>query len=294
MADVAKAKHLVKEPCEERPQNNEGLRRKLKHLQQLILTQDKALKRGINALNRARGKAGDIAKRSATMKSRLEQGLAMQKRRTKRLAEAKQRASNVDETLLKLRKEADAAMQNAVKVAGETGDSAEVSAAKDRAHSLYRNMVDEKIRVASIHREVIEAQKQLAESSKEVERQISDAKKTATGEASALKEVSAARRDLSRAKLLKYKYEADQLAAKYTDTRTKEQGAAQRLHNVTSEVVEGSEAVEDAKIGERIASRASQAVGGIRVDQSKLDVGALEDDARKAAAQDNAHSRTPQ
>ena len=249
-----------------------------------MAAQDHALQQGEEAVQKARRKAGEIASQSASVRTQLLKGLATQKQRTQELAITKQKAAAADKGLADMRREADDAMKHAVKVAGATGDQSKVAAAKETAHSLYRKMVDQKIKIASAHRQVLEAKKNMAAISAQVEKQLSKAKKTANSEAAALRQVSNVRKQVARAQFLRTKYEAAQFAAKYKAIKAKEDASRQKLTKLAADVAIGTEAVTNARLSQEQAQRAADAVSHIRVGSSALDVEKLKQAAKDAAA----------
>lgn len=280
--DVAKAKRLVDAPCE-RHLDSGALRTKLKHLQRLMAAQDRVLKEGEAAVRQARQKAVDIASQSARLRTQLQKGLATQKKRQQELAGAKQNAAAADNGLSAMRQKADDAMKNAVKVAGATGDESKVATAKEAAHSLYRTMVDQKIKIASVHRQVVVAKDALALVAAKVEKQLLAAKKTADKEANALRMVSSVQKQLARARYLRTKYNAEQFAAKYKTAKMAEEVSRQKLAKLAPDVATSTTAVSNSKLDQRQAQRARNAVSHIRVGSSALDMQKIQKDARKAA-----------
>merc|ERR1711881_763643 len=160
-----------------------------------------ALKKGEAALKKFRAHAAKLAKMSAAERKKLLAELAKQKTGKKNLSAAEKKAAAEDAKMKNLRQQADAALNAAVNVAKKTGDKGKVKAAKDKAHALYRKMVDEKIRVASVHHEVFSARAALGKIAKMVEKEIGAAKKVATKEAGALKQVAGERFKVAEHKL---------------------------------------------------------------------------------------------
>jgi len=278
MANVEKAKAAMNTPCKA------GSAAHLAKLKSLIQKQQQSLSASDSALVKARRKAGDIATKSAQVRTQLLAGLAKQKAGKQNVVDAKKRAAAEDQGLVTLHKQADAAMQDAVKLAGATGDEGQVSAAKQKAHSLYRKMVDEKIRIASVHRQVVEAQTSLAKVSSEVEKMIHDAKGTANAEAEALRKVARARTQMSKYNLQKSKYAAAEASEIHSADASRLKATSDSLKSADIDISKSKKVVTNANKVESQARKAEAVVSQTRVNVGPLDLGMLRDEAKKIVA----------
>lgn len=232
-------------------------------------------------LAQARGKAGDIAKQSSTVRSDLLEGLARQKAGKEQLAAAKEKAAAEDKGLATLRVQADAAMKKAVDLAGATGDEVQVAAAKDKAHSLYRKMVDEKIRVASVRRTVVDAQKKLAAVSAEVEKLIEKAKATASAEADALKQVAHQHEAALNHAMQKSKLDESQAVDKNSVATKAVEGLKTKLSQLDAELKHQQTSLKNANRVDTQAKSAEQKVTQTNVDVAPFDFEKVKAEAKK-------------
>jgi len=180
-----------------------------------------------------------------------------------------------------LRKQADAAMKKAVDLAGATGDEVQVAAAKDKAHGLYRKMVDEKIRVASVRRMVVDAQKKLASVSAEVEKLIEKAKATATAEADALKRVAQQHEAALSHAMKKSKLDESQAVDKSTVATKAVEGLKTKLSQFDAELKHQRTSLKNANRVDTQAKSAEQKVAQTNVDVAPFDFEKVKAEAKK-------------
>lgn len=285
-AQVAKAKGLADKACKGR--NYEEVMKKVARLKRLAEKQEAALKRGEKALAAARAQAAKLAKLSGKERAKLLAELAKQKGGKKTLSDAEKKAAQEDASMKHLRGQADAAMQKAVEIAKTTGEKGKVRAAKDKAHALYRKMVDEKIRVAGVHHKVVTAKKELAKISAEVEKEIAAAKKVAQKEAGALKTVALDREKVADSKLKETQNKAGSASLAANSAERKEKGLLRKSGKAQQDIVNGRATVNNAQQVENQAKKAEGVVKGTKVQVGPLKMKELKEKAKAIAA-----GRTP-
>jgi len=250
--------------------NYEDVMKKVRRLQKMAEAQEAALKKGESALKRFRAHAARLAKMSAAERKKLLAELGKQKAGKKKLSAAEKKAAAEDAKMKHLRGQADAALNEAVNVAKKTGDKAKVKAAKDKAHALYRKMVDEKIRVASVHHEVFSARAALGKIAKMVEKEIGAAKKVATKEAGALKKVAGERYKVAEHKLKGAEDKSSAASVAERSAERKQKGLVGKVGGIDSDIANGRATVKNAQNVKNAAAAAKE-----KVQKTKVKVGPL-------------------
>merc|ERR1711934_1233790 len=262
--------------------NYEDVMKKVRRLQKMAEAQEAALKKGESALKRFRAHAARLAKMSAAERKKLLAELGKQKAGKKKLSAAE------DAKMKHLRGQADAALNEAVNVAKKTGDKAKVKAAKDKAHALYRKMVDEKIRVASVHHDVFSARAALGKISKMVEKEIAAAKKVATKEAGALKQVAGERYKVAEHKLKENEDKASAASVAERSAERKQKGLVGKVGGINADIANGRATVKNAQNVKNAAKAAKE-----KVQKQKVMVGPLTMPKMTAAAKAIARGEHP-
>jgi len=285
-ANVVKMKAKADKVCKGR--NYEDVMKKVRRLQKMAEAQEAALKKGEAALKKFRAHAAKLAKMSAAERKKLLAELAKQKTGKKNLSAAEKKAAAEDAKMKNLRQQADAALNAAVNVAKKTGDKAKVKAAKDKAHALYRKMVDEKIRVASVHHDVFSARAALGKISKMVEKEIAAAKKVATKEAGALKQVAGERYKVAEHKLKENEDKASAASVAERSAERKQKGLVGKVGGINADIANGRATVKNAQNVKNAAKAAKE-----KVQKQKVMVGPLTMPKMTAAAKAIARGEHP-
>merc|ERR1711988_756834 len=281
-AQVSKTKALADKVCKGR--NYKDVMKKVARLKRLAERQEAALKRGEAALAKVRANAARLAKLSGKERAKLLAELAKQKTGKKKLSTAEKKAAEEDRRMKHMRAQADAALLKAVDVAKKTGDKGKIKVAKDKAHGLYRKMVDEKIRIATVHHEVIAARKELAKISALVEKEIGAAKKVAQKEASALKTVAQERANVAGHKLKEAQNKAGAASVAEASAVSKEKALLGKINGVNGEIAAGRGTVKNAKNVEDQAKKAEGVVKGTKVSVGPLSMPKLKEEAKRIAS----------
>merc|ERR1712110_1078966 len=134
-------------------------------------------------------------------------------------------------------------MEKAVQVAQTSGDQSAVSAARDKAHRLYREMVDEKIKVAGLHHQVTVRNNELTKISQEVEKGIGVAKKKADDEAGALKTLAKDRADVAQVKLQQAETKLQAASTKEGSTLQTKQALQGKVNAAKADIKQGDKTV---------------------------------------------------
>merc|ERR1711981_1127314 len=270
-ANVVKMKAKADKVCKGR--NYEDVMKKVRRLQKMAEAQEAALKKGEAALKKFRAHAAELAK---------------QKTGKKNLSAAEKKAAAEDAKTKNLRQQADAALNAAVNVAKKTGDKGKVKVAKDKAHALYRKMVDEKIRVASVHHDVFSARAALGKISKMVEKEIAAAKKVATKEAGALKQVAGERYKVAEHKLKENEDKARAASVAERSAERKQKGLVGKVGGINADIANGRSTVKNAQNAKNAAKAAKE-----KVQKQKVMVGPLTMPKMTAAAKAIARGEHP-
>merc|ERR1712178_297805 len=210
------------------------------------------------------GKARNFAKNSAKTRQSLLSQLARQKAAKEKADKAQKKATSLDKDLVKMRREADLAMEKAVQVAQTSGDRSAVSAAKDKAHRLYREMVDEKIKVAGLHHQVTVKNNVLTKISQEVEKGIGGAKKKAADEAGALKTLAQERADVAQIKLKEAETRLQVANIKEGSTLQKQQTLQHKVNDAKADIKQGDKTVKTARAVEDNAKKKERKVANTK------------------------------
>merc|ERR1712196_279558 len=166
---------------------------KVTHLKQMATHQSVTIQSATKALEEAKAAAASMATASGKERTHMLSLLSQQKTSKSTLHELKIAAH---------------------KVSRNTGDQAQVDAAKKAAHDLYQQYVDYEVKMASAQRKVHEAKSALTKVTTMVESEIRTAKSTANSEARALKKVASRKMDVAteRKKQAELEMEANQKA----------------------------------------------------------------------------------
>merc|ERR1711937_663579 len=187
---------------------------KVTHLKQMATHQSVTIQSATKALEEAKAAAASMATSSGKERTHMLSLLSQQKTSKSTLHELKTAAHKVSREMRDLKIKADRATEAAVEVARNTGDQAQVDAAKKAAHDLYQQYVDYEVKMASAQRKVHEAKSALTKVTTMVESEIRTAKSTANSEARALKKVASRKMDVAteRKKQPELEMEANQKA----------------------------------------------------------------------------------
>merc|ERR1712196_577285 len=187
---------------------------KVTHLKQMATHQSVTIQSATKALEEAKAAAASMATASGKERTHMLSLLSQQKTSKSTLHELKIAAHKVSREMRDLKIKADRATEAAVEVARNTGDQAQVDAAKKAAHDLYQQYVDYEVKMASAQRKVHEAKSALTKVTTMVESEIRTAKSTANSEARALKKVASRKMDVAteRKKQAELEMEANQKA----------------------------------------------------------------------------------
>merc|ERR1712196_592361 len=170
---------------------------KVTHLKQMATHQSVTIQSATKALEEAKAAAASMATASGKERTHMLSLLSQQKTSKSTLHELKIAAHKVSREMRDLKIKADRATEAAVEVARNTGDQAQVDAAKKAAHDLYQQYVDYEVKMASAQRKVHEAKSALTKVTTMVESEIRTAKSTANSEARALKKVASRKMDVA-------------------------------------------------------------------------------------------------
>lgn len=281
-AKVVHARAAAKKACGGK--DPDAVLAKLKRLKDLARRQEEALKRGEKALAKMRAEAARLAKMSAAERAKLKAELLKQKNGQGKLSAAQKAAAHDVQKWKELRQKAQAATSHAVTVARDTGDKAKVSSAKTKAHRLYTEMVNEKVRVAAAHHKVISARQALAKLSKEVEKEIGMAKTTAEKESSALKKVAADRHRIAVAAEKEAQAQFDSMNTKTSSAANIEKGFKSSLSGAKGELSSSKSTLKHAKEVESGAKKAESKLANAKIKNKPLTMKAIREEAHKIAA----------
>jgi len=281
-AKVTTARALAKKACGGK--DPDAVIAKLKRLKDLAKRQEDALKRGEEALAKMRAEAARLAKMSAAERGKLKAALLKQKGGQKGLSAAQKAAAADVQKWKELKSKAQAATSKAVTVARDTGDKVKIASAKSKAHKLYTRMVDEKVRVAAAHHKVITARAALAKLSKEVEKEIGVAKKTAGDEAVALKKVAKDRHTIAVAALKEAQAQYDAMKTKTNSASNIENGFKSNLKGAKGDLSSSKDTLKHAKHVEASAKKAESKIGAAKIKNKPLTMKAIREEAHKIAA----------
>jgi len=282
-AAVAKSKFAADAVCKKLGKNYEEVKKQIAALKEKAEKQHKALREKEKRLASVQSKARGFAQSSAKGRKSLLTALARQKTAKEKADQAQKKAASLDKDLVKMRREADSAMEKAVQVAQTDGDQSAVSAAKDKAHRLYREMVDEKIKVATLHHQVAVKNNELTKVSQEVEKGITVAKKKADNEAGALKILAADRAGVARAKLEEAETKLQAATAKEGGTLQQTQVLQGKVNSAKADVKQGDVTVKSARAVEDDAKKKERKVADTKVDVGPLSMSELKEKAKKLA-----------
>jgi hypothetical protein len=278
---MATAKKAADKVCNGR--DYEAVMAKVAKLRKLAEQQEAAIRRSGAALTKARDKAASFAKQSSVERGKLLAELKKQKGAKGKLDKINAKAAAEDKDLDSMRRNADAAMKKAVDLARTSGSDSRVSAAKDKAHSLYRKMVDVKVQVATLHHEVSGAQKELDAISQVVAKEIQHAKKTAQTEANSLKEVAKDRTTVAAKKLQEAQYKLEEATTKEDDAVGKKNQMKAKANAAKADIATGEQTVKNAKTLQAQAAKSEKAAAKTKVDVGPLELSKLREEARKMA-----------
>merc|ERR1711907_55674 len=253
---------------------------KVTHLKQMATHQSVTIQSATKALEEAKAAAASMATASGKERTHMLSLLSQQKTSKSTLHELKIAAHKVSREMRDLKIKADRATEAAVEVARNTGDQAQVDAAKKAAHDLYQQYVDYEVKMASAQRKVHEAKSALTKVTTMVESEIRTAKSTANSEARALKKVASRKMDVAteRKKQAELEMEANQKA---------EQAAVEAEHTLKlreeqakRDISKTKKELRDAEDAEKKAEANEQKVATEKAKDTALDFKALE---KKAA-----------
>lgn len=256
---------------------------RVKRLKRMAAEQEKALKRGEKALSLVRGNAARIAKMSGKERAALLAQLSKQKGGKNKVNKAERREREEQAKAKHLRGQADRAMAKAVRVAKSTGDKSKITSAKAKAHTLYTKMVNEKVRIASVHHYVTSAKKALGKISKAVEKEIGIAKETAKREAQALRDVAKARENVAHHKKKEAQLEVSAASTAEHAAASAESKVIHKVHRVQGEIVSGKREVKRAKGVVAQSKKAAKHVGKAKVSVGSLKMSVLKKEAAQYA-----------
>merc|ERR1711998_564591 len=160
---------------------------KVTHLKQMATHQSVTIQSATKALEEAKAAAASMATSSGKERTHMLSLLSQQKTSKSTLHELKIAAHKVSREMRDLKIKADRATEAAVEVARNTGDQAQVDAAKKAAHDLYQQYVDYEVKMASAQRKVHQAKSALTKVTTMVESEIRTAKSTAKSDISKTK-----------------------------------------------------------------------------------------------------------
>lgn len=284
---VTKARGLAKKACGGR--DPDEVMRKLQHLKQVAARQEEALKRGEAALAKMRARAARLAKMSAEERAKLKAVLAKQKAGHKKLRDAERTAAEKAKHLQNLREQADAATAEAVRIAKESGDTAQVNSAKKKAHDLYIKMVNEKVKIASAHHAVMIARKSLTKLSSAVSKEIGIAKVKAEKEAGALKSVATERQHIAVSKVKEYQAVVSRWSTKTSSAMSIESQFNSNANGAKHEVSQSRSTLHSAQKVESAAKRA-EGKAGVKISDKPLTMKSAMEQAKRIAA---GHEKMP-
>merc|ERR1711988_975641 len=284
---VTKARGLAKKACGGR--DPDEVMRKLQHRKQVAARQEEALKRGEAALAKMRARAARLAKMSAEERAKLKAVLAKQKAGHKKLRDAERNAAEKAKHLQNLREQADAATAEAVRIAKESGDTAQVNSAKKKAHDLYIKMVNEKVKIASAHHAVMIALKSLTKLSSAVSKEIGIAKVKAEKEAGALKSVATERQHIAVSKVKEYQAVVSRWSTKTSSAMSIESQFNSNANGAKHELSQSRSTLHSAQKVESAAKRA-EGKAGIKISDKPLTMKSAMEQAKRIAA---GHEKMP-